>query len=300
MYIFDHMDNRRRRFARFAWAVLGWNALVILWGAFVRATGSGAGCGSHWPLCNGAVVPPSPSMQTLIEFTHRLSSGLALAGVVVLLIWAWRLFPQRHAARRWAVWAMALILVEALLGAGLVLLRYVEQNASWGRVFYLCAHLTNTLMLIGALALAALAATRTLRPWSSIPRALRAALAMALVAAVTGAIAALGDTLYPAVSMLDGIRRELAAGAPALLQLRLMHPLLAALAGFTVLLGAQMALAGRWRTAVVICVLVQLAAGGADVLLLAPVWMQILHLALAQLLWLVLVAAAFGTERPEE
>ena len=64
-------------FTRFAWAVLAYNVLVILWGALVRATGAGAGCGSHWPLCNGVVLPRSPTAATLIELTHRLTSGAA-------------------------------------------------------------------------------------------------------------------------------------------------------------------------------------------------------------------------------
>jgi heme A synthase len=293
------MDNRRR-FAGFAWAVLGWNALVVMWGALVRATGSGAGCGEHWPLCNGAVVPPAPSLRTLIEFTHRLSSGLALVGVLVLFLWAWRLFPRGHAARRWAGWAMVLIVVEALLGAGLVLLRYVEQNASIGRVFYLCLHLANTLMLVAVLELTALSARRAPRRWAEVPRLGRYALVAVMGATLMGALAALGDTLYPAISMLEGVRQEFSAGSPVLLQLRLAHPLLAVAAGFLALAAAQRALGGRWRRALVLAVIVQLAAGTVDVLLLAPVWMQVLHLGLAEGLWLMLVAAAFEGTGPEE
>ena len=70
------------RYARFAWATVGFNLLVIVWGAFVRATGSGAGCGKHWPLCDGEVTPPLESTAQLIEFTHRLTSGVALLAVL--------------------------------------------------------------------------------------------------------------------------------------------------------------------------------------------------------------------------
>ena len=66
------------RFAKYSWIVLVYNLVVILWGAYVRATGSGAGCGSHWPLCNGEVIPRAPEVETLVEFTHRLSSGLGI------------------------------------------------------------------------------------------------------------------------------------------------------------------------------------------------------------------------------
>ena len=84
----------RSGFAAYAWAVLGFNLLVILWGAFVRATGSGAGCGSHWPLCNGEVLPRAPALATLIEFSHRLTSGVALLLVIGLVVGAWRGFPR--------------------------------------------------------------------------------------------------------------------------------------------------------------------------------------------------------------
>ena len=85
--------SRAANFTRYAWAVLAANLLVILWGAYVRASGSGAGCGSHWPLCNGEVVPHSPRIQTVIEFTHRAMSGVALLAVVALGGWSVLLFP---------------------------------------------------------------------------------------------------------------------------------------------------------------------------------------------------------------
>jgi heme A synthase len=275
------------RFARFAWAVLGWNFLVILWGAFVRATGSGAGCGSHWPLCNGEVIPPSPTAQTVIEFTHRLTSGLALLGVAALVWLARRLFPKGHAVRAWAWASLGFIVAEALLGAGLVLLEYVERNASAGRALYLCAHLTNTFLLLAALAGAAWhASAEQAWRWRQVGGWMRAALAAVLLASLTGAIAALGDTVYPAISMLEGIRQELAPNSPALLRLRLMHPVVSVAAAVVVLAAAFQAVRGRLQRLIVAWVAVQLGAGAVNVLLLAPVWMQILHLALGASLWL--------------
>ena len=123
-------------FRRFAWTVLGWNLLVVLWGAYVRASGSGAGCGSHWPLCNGEVVPRAPQIATIIEFTHRVSSGVALALVVALCVWAFLRFPRGDMVRRTAVLSVVFIVTEALLGAGLGLFRYVAQNESGGRAIY--------------------------------------------------------------------------------------------------------------------------------------------------------------------
>src|SRR5574337_582113 len=109
------------RFAKFAWGVLAYNVGVILWGAYVRATGSGAGCGGHWPTCNGQAIPMAPSVTTLIEYSHRLSSGLALILVAAMLAWAFRAYPKKHPARLGAVLSAIFIVTEALVGAGLVL-----------------------------------------------------------------------------------------------------------------------------------------------------------------------------------
>ncbi len=283
----------RGRYVRFAWAVLGWNFLVILWGAFVRATGSGAGCGSHWPLCNGEVIPPSPTVQTMIEFTHRVTSGLALLGVAGLAWFGRRLFPRGHAVRAWAWASVAFILIEALLGAGLVLLEYVERNASAGRAVYLCAHLTNTFLLLAALLGVAWHASgqESRWRWAGVSGWQRAALAAVLLASLTGAVAALGDTIYPAVSMLEGIRQELSPDSPALLRLRLVHPVVSVAAAVVILAAVFHAVRGRLQRAIAGWVVLQLAAGAVNVLLLAPVWMQILHLALGAGLWMLVFAA---------
>ncbi|MBI5282907.1 MAG: COX15/CtaA family protein [Candidatus Solibacter usitatus] len=286
------MDKRIRSFERYAWGVLGWNVLVVLWGAFVRATGSGAGCGEHWPLCNGEMLPRSPAMATVIEFMHRVTSGVALIGVLGLVWWSRRLFSKGHLARKYAWISLGFIIVEALLGAGLVLLAYVEKNASAGRALYLCAHLTNTLLLLGALAAAAWFARTAEGTWRNVPPMAWAALGVALAAAVTGVVAALGDTIWPAVSLAEGIRQEFSRDAPALLKLRLLHPVVASACGMFLLVAALTSFRGRVKNWVVWLTAVQLAAGVVNVLLLAPVWMQIAHLALAVCLWLWLVAGA--------
>ncbi|MEO7973730.1 MAG: COX15/CtaA family protein, partial [Thermoanaerobaculia bacterium] len=136
---------------RFAWFVLALNLAVIVWGGFVRASGSGAGCGAHWPLCNGVVVPQDPKIETLIELGHRLTSGLALVAVVALGVWMLRRSSKATAEgrgmRRLAWLAMAFIFGEAALGAGIVLLEYVGQNSSSARAVWMAAHLINTFLL---------------------------------------------------------------------------------------------------------------------------------------------------------
>src|SRR5690242_12260676 len=110
--------------ARYAWSVLAYNVAVILWGAYVRATGSGAGCGEHWPLCNGQVLPRAPALATMIEYSHRLTSGVALLSVIVLLVWTYRVTPPGP-ARKAAALSAFFILTEAAVGAGLVLFQLV-------------------------------------------------------------------------------------------------------------------------------------------------------------------------------
>jgi cytochrome c oxidase assembly protein subunit 15 len=294
-------------FRRFAWALLAWNVLVVVWGGFVRASGSGAGCGSHWPTCNGEVVPHSPQVATIIEFTHRMMSGVALIGVAVLGWWAFRVFGRRHMVRRMAAFSAGFLLLEALLGAGLVLFNYVEKDASIGRVVYLCAHLVNTQLLLATLALTAWYATD--RSASELPRpgAVVAALSFVLVVSITGVIAALGDTLFPSTSLAQGMQQDFSETASFLIRLRGLHPLFAVACGVYVL-ALMMGLMkpdqnpgirkiARWAA---LLVFMQLCAGAVNIALLAPVWMQLVHLLLANLVWISLVLLRYQcVNRPQ-
>jgi heme A synthase len=287
------------RLSRFSWLVLGYNVAVILWGAVVRATGSGAGCGAHWPLCDGAVIPRSPRVETLIELSHRVSSGLALVLVVALAVWAFRARPKGHAARRGAVAAVVLILVEAGVGAGLVLFRLVAANESMARALFMAVHLVNTFLLLGALTLTALWSTRL--PSRLTRRgAATAWLALGLVsvalAGASGAVAALGDTLFPARSWAEALSQDLSPTGHMLVRLRLLHPAIALASGLLLLYVAWCLAPGAppearsWSRWVILLAPIQLGVGTLNVLLLAPVWMQILHLLLADLLWISLVS----------
>ena len=278
-----------RRFARFAWAVLAYNVAVILWGALVRATGSGAGCGGHWPLCNGDVLPNISQIATVIELTHRIMSGVALALVAAMFVWAWRTFAPGHPARRWANWSLAFILTEALLGASLVLLGHVARNESVGRVYSLGLHLVNTFLLLASLALAARTATRKTQPFSL---AMSGPLFALVLVAIAGAITALGDTLFPAHSLAQGVRDDFSSTASFLIRLRIIHPVLALAAGVVIALIAipeyktrRTPLSG-WLLALFAA---QIAAGAASILLQAPLPLQLLHLLIADALWITLV-----------
>ena len=292
--------TRTANFTRFAWGVLAWNILVILWGAYVRASGSGAGCGSHWPLCNGEVVPVAPRIETIIEFTHRMMSGVALIGVVALWLWSRASFAPGSRVRRMALASLVFLIAEALLGAGLVLFNYVDKNASVGRAFYLSLHLVNTLLLLGALVLTAWFSRGVVPSSGRRSSLVVAALPIAILVSVTGAIAALGDTLFPAISLAQGFHQDFSDAANFLLRLRILHPALAILAGCyfmavsVIVLRSkqQRAVATKLAMGVLILALAQLGAGAINLLLLAPVWMQITHLLLADSLWIALVLLA--------
>lgn len=313
--------------ARFCRFVLVYNLAVILWGAYVRASGSGAGCGSHWPTCNGEVVPPRPSTATVVEYSHRVSSLLVLVLVAILVVWAFRAAPAGHPLRRGAVLALVFTLSEAAVGAGLVLFKLVAHDESLARALAISTHLLNTLLLLAALTLAARAAgafrsgpapgferrgpadmadpadigggAGIARPWRpglllrpgwSLALGLGATMAIA----ATGAVAALGDTLFPATSLATGFARDLSPASHLLLRLRTLHPLLSIALGayLLVLCGQVAALGGQaraWAKRLRFLVLGQWTAGVLNVALLAPIWLQLVHLLLADLVWITLV-----------
>jgi heme A synthase len=291
------------RFARYAWLVLIYNIGVVLWGAYVRATGSGAGCGNHWPLCGGVVIPRSPAIATMIEFSHRVTSGLTILLVIGLVVWAFRAYPKGHVVRLGAALSLLFTVSEALVGAGLVLLQLVAQNASAGRAFSVALHLTNTFLLLGSLTLTAYWASGgprlRLRGHERLDWWLGIGLLGVLILGVTGAITALGDTLFPAGSLAEGMQKDFSPTANFLIRLRVIHPLIAITVGVYVVLIARLLvgpenspLTKRIATALTGLVLAQVLAGGINVMLMAPVWMQLVHLLLADLLWITLVLFA--------
>ena len=284
-------------FARYAWFVLIYNLAVVLWGAYVRATGSGAGCGNHWPLCNGEVTPTSPTVKTLIEFTHRASTGLDVPLVALLLIWAFRAFPRKHPVRLAATFSAVLLVTEALVGAALVKLQHVARNAD---AYSLSTHLVNTLTLLACLTLTAwwgmgqpAARLRGRQVWLAA-----ISLGAVMLLSVTGAIAALGDTLFPAVTLVSGLRRDFDPTASLLLRLRGLHPVIAAAVGawLTVYAVGRLRAARHAALRLVFAVWLQLLAGLMNLLLLAPVGMQMVHLLLADLVWIALVLLCVAPE----
>jgi cytochrome c oxidase assembly protein subunit 15 len=285
---------------RFAWFVLVYNVLVILWGAVVRATGSGAGCGDQWPLCDGAAIPQSPQFHTMIEFSHRLMSGGALILILALLVWTWRATRKGHLARWTAAIALLLVINEAFLGALLVTVAAHSASAATGVLLFSC-HLTNTLLLVASLALTAdflanprFGSTTSLRRGHLLFPSL--GILATLLVGVSGSLVALGDTMYPSTSLLDAIRQDFSSTAPLLLRLRWFHPASAFVAGAFILwllvrafrrdAPAKMHTLGM---ALLLSLLLQYLLGALDVLGQQPTWLQVLHLLGANVFWIFLV-----------
>jgi heme A synthase len=306
------------RFARYAFGVTALTLAVILWGAYVRASRSGDGCGAHWPLCNGTVaLPQAGATKTMVEFAHRATSGLDGLAIVLLVAWAFRKYPRGHAVRAGAGACALFFVTESLIGAGLVLLGLVANDASLARAAYLSIHLVNTFALLASLALTAwwsyVDARRRVRLGQCLRGKVGAALACALALGVSGAVAALGATLFPESAQAELVGRDVTPQAQLLFSLRhyKLHPLLAALVGGYLVYFAVSVLRVRrdrwvrgWAASVFFLVLAQLGVGLLNAALLAPVWLQIVHLLLADLLWLALVLLSASslaqTQKPSE
>lgn len=300
----------QRSFARLSVAVLCVNLFVIVWGGFVRASKSGAGCGAHWPTCDGQVLPRPRSVEMAIELTHRLTSGAALLLVVAMLVFARRLYPPGALARRGATATMVFMVIESLVGAGLVLLRLVGDNSSALRAWYLAVHLTNTFMLMSALGITVWGAFGGRAPsWNARPRAsvaLGVGFVGTLLVAITGAITALGDTLFHARTLAEGIAQDLDPSSHFLIRLRVFHPLMAFCVSFYLVMiawavrhGSAHRAAGTFASALTVLFVVQLGLGGVNLMLRAPVWMQLVHLFVADLVWMSLVFFAASALEPE-
>ncbi len=281
------------RYRRGAWAFLLYSVAVILWGALVRASLSGDGCGDHWPLCNGDVVPPDPTTKTVIEFTHRLTSGLAW--IFAAAFW-WVSRRYGGLVKRGAKWVFFFMTTEALVGAGLVLTKMVADNPDAARGYWAAAHLLNTFALLYALTLHAYWASGGHdRKLTGTNRWL-VGLTFLLLCAVgaSGAIAALGDTLFPASDLAAGLAADFDPDAHIFVRLRTFHPLLALGGALLSLILSVRAYGEGSRVAIYLgaFTVLQVGAGFLNVMLLAPVWLQLTHLLIADALWISLVLVA--------
>lgn len=279
---------------------MGYTLLVILFGAVVRVTGSGAGCGQHWPTCHGEIAHLPRRLETAIELSHRITSGLSLFVVLALALWVRRQVPPGHLARKAAWFSLGFLIVEALIGAGLVLFALVADDTSVARAVVMPAHLVNTSLLMLSLTVTAWAAARPsprlkFDRWTGV--LVSTGLVLLVVVSATGALTALGDTLYP-VSHGAALSERLAesqSGATFLERLRSLHPILALFGALFLFVvaghfrGQSSEVVARRASLVIVVLFVQIVLGAVNIWLSAPGWMQVVHLATANVLWVAWV-----------
>ncbi len=287
-----------------AWTALIGNAVVILQGAVVRGTGSGAGCGSHWPTCNGAVVPIDPTLETLVEFSHRLLSGGVLLVGVVLVVLALRARRENPGLAAFAGLALGFLVLEALIGGATVLLGMTGENTSVARGVWVASHLVNSMLLVGALAgTVVFAGPRRpdyplrLGAQAGLVTVTSLGLGLMLLLMFTGGIAAMGNTMFPPESLAEGLRADFAPGSHLLIRLRILHPLIAIAVGTYLFVSLGLAwwlksVPGARRTsqALLGVYVVQMAIGTVNLGLLAPLVLQVVHLAVAVAAYALLTA----------
>jgi protoheme IX farnesyltransferase len=285
--------SRQKKFI----TVLFWyTILIIAWGAFVRASFSGDGCGANWPDCHGALFPKGGSFETWVEFIHRASTGIYLPMVLVVMRWTYKLFPAKSAPRKAALGITFFTLLEAALGAKLVLKGLVTTNDSVLRAVVMGIHLVNTYLLLASILLLMWHASgRTIpkfRGQGAMGGLLLIGAISMLVLGATGGIAALGNMLQPSAGLVDGLRQDLDPSSHFSVRLRLSHPFVATSVGvlliYLVGFGVRQRFSddtktyGRWLLGLFVG---QMLFGIANLLAKAPIAMQLTHLVWADMIW---------------
>ena len=282
-------------FQIYLWGILLFTVAVIISGDIVQATESGAGCGDSWPKCDGTLIPAFADVHVAIEFIHRMLTSVLSFGYLGLLIGGYLLFGRRHPVWRSILFSTTILLVEILLGASLVLFGWVEDNATWGRVIADSFHVVNTLVLLGSLVLIIFLS----RPDGGIlvaksnpkRRYLIFAMLIVILITVTGTINSLADTLY----LSDHVVVEETPIAQLLVSVRAIHPLIAIIGGFAIIgllylvIEEPSAQKSALGFAVFGVIFLQFLSGVFNIVLLTPVETQIIHLGLADTLWILLV-----------
>ncbi|NUN07318.1 MAG: COX15/CtaA family protein [Bdellovibrio sp.] len=292
----------KTQYKKFAFSLLIYTLLVILWGAWVRISHSGDGCGDTWPLCKGQLIPEAQQGKTWVEYGHRLMSGIY--GFVVIYFWwvARKLYPVGHFARKVALATLIFMITEALLGAKLVLFGLVTTNDTPYRAFIMALHQINSFMLTGAVSLAFAAATLTapLPAPSKEDRYYKYMPWLIVAIGITGAWASLSNSLFPTENLWQGLLDDFSDQSHFLIRLRVWHPFFALLGGGGLALyfwlkaqTAESILLERRSYQMSLTLVTAIAFGILTLLLHAPVWMKIGHLALAHTVWVLLLQWVF-------
>ncbi len=299
-------ERKLSGFAKYAWFVLAYNIIVILWGVFLRASKSGDGCGQHWLTCGGEVIPSAPELKTIIEFSHRITSSLAGLFILILLGWALVNWFYRESERKsyllkTVIGSFIFVAIEGLIGARIVLTGNTAETLTPERPFWMAGHLINTFILLALLTLTAWFASDgkrlSLNAKPKVLLLLGLGIFGVLFVGVSGSIAALSSMIFPSSSLAEGFAKDFSPTSHILLRLRILHPILSVTVGTFLIFLANLLKTqakennriSRWASVLSILVLIQFASGAITLLVQAPILMQIIHLLLADLLWIAFV-----------
>lgn len=287
-------------FATFAWIVLIYNLLVVGFGVFLRAAGLGDGCGENWPLCTGEKNPVKGSFATLIESTHRISTTLVGLFAIIMVVWAFRYFAKGHPAKKMAVGFLVMTLFEGLVGRHLVVKGLVTDKDTVERAMWMMAHVVSIFLLLGFNVGAALS-TSGIRPiqfrnQGVVGWLLGLGFFGTFLLGVSGAISAFGHQVRPDV---EGLSERLQTGAFWASKLAIAHPIGSASIGLFMFLMCGLIqhlrpdpfVKNACRTVIGLLAL-QMGVGLLNIFMSAPIFMQMIHLVLADLNWISLVVLA--------
>tara|TARA_B100000579_G_scaffold94147_1_gene74418 strand:- start:1883 stop:2773 length:891 start_codon:yes stop_codon:yes gene_type:complete len=260
----------------------------ILAGAFVRATGSGDGCGATWPTCKGRIIPALTDTSELIEFSHRSVSGLLLIVTLIIFLKS-RKFQKGSLVKSVTNYLTFFVVFEAVIGAVIVLFEWVGLNSSLPRIVAVPIHLVNTFGLLGCFAILNKILQDDLKEIKLIfNRNFILISSMFLLSGATGSITALADVLFPSASFIEGFLEDFDKTSEILTRLRILHPIISSALSVVLYVystridkkyGVNVKLL---KTFVIIAVLL----GVLNVISNIVLPLSILHLAIADFLWI--------------
>ncbi len=226
-----HSLPKSKFFSRLCFGVLLFCLCIILWGAWVRISHSGDGCGPNWPDCQGEyLIDKTAPAKTWIEWTHRASTSVFGILVILLLLSAFIKFPKKHPVRKSSLCILFFTITEALIGAILVKFHLTGNNFSPLRVLTMNLHLINSLLLTCSLFLCWRFSFNKVFSFSH-RKYFPIFILIFFVIAFFGSISALSATLFPSHSLIEGFLRDFHPDSNWLIRLRWLHPVLAILLG---------------------------------------------------------------------
>ncbi len=263
----------------------------IIAGAIVRATGSGDGCGASWPTCNGEIIPELDTPSELIEFSHRSVSGVLL--IITLIIFVKSFKDEVPTLQKKIIWSLTFfVLLEALIGAVIVIYEWVGMNSSVPRIIAVPLHLVNTFGLLGAYTLL-FHLTRNSKTTLNnfFDRGFKIGLFLFLLSGATGSIAALADVIFPSESFITGLAEDFDTNSEILTRLRILHPIVASALSLYLYSEANR-LQNEYQVItknIKLLILLGVLLGVSNVISNIILPLSILHLLMADLLWILYV-----------